>query len=133
MAFLGLMLNRENPENARLSPEEMQRELEMHMQWFNTLVERGQFKDGNPLDFEGATIRGKDKIVTDGPFVESKECVSGYYFLLAAKAHLYRQLRQYSEAAEYYTKAALSAVLKQDMQWLEKKAIDLGRIIRLQF
>lgn len=78
-----LMLIRENPENAKLSPEEMQRELEMHMQWFNTLVERGQFKDGNPLDFEGATIRGKDKIVTDGPFVESKECVSGYYFLLA--------------------------------------------------
>jgi hypothetical protein len=48
-----------------------------------TLVEKGQYKSGNPLDFEGATIRGKEKLVTDGPFVESKECVSGYYFLLA--------------------------------------------------
>ena len=49
------------------------------------------------------------------------------YILLAAKAHLYRQLRQYSAAAEYYTKAAQSAVLKQDKQWLEKKALEIDR------
>lgn len=55
------------------------------------------------------------------------------YILLAAKAHLYRQMHQYSEAAEYYTKAAQSAVLKQDKQWLEKKALEMGSMIRLQF
>jgi hypothetical protein len=29
-----LLLIRENPENAKLSPEEMQQELQLHMEWF---------------------------------------------------------------------------------------------------
>jgi predicted RNA polymerase sigma factor len=53
------------------------------------------------------------------------------YILLAAKAHLHRQMHQYSAAAEYYSKAAQSAVLKQDKQWLEKKAIEMGRMKKI--
>jgi len=79
-----LMLIRENAEYGTMTPQEMQEDIERHIQWVEQLVNKGHFRSSNPLMPEGAVIKGKDKIVTDGPFVESKECISGYYFLLAA-------------------------------------------------
>lgn len=79
-----LMLIRENAVYTQISLDEMQADIQKHMAWVETLIEKGQFKDGNPLEGEGATITGKDRLVKDGPFIESKECISGYYFLLAS-------------------------------------------------
>lgn len=76
-----LMLIRENAEYGALTAEEMQTDIEKHIAWVESLVDKGNFESGNPLEANGATIKGG--IVTDGPFVETKECVSGYYFLLA--------------------------------------------------
>lgn len=76
-----LMLIRENADYGNLSVEEMQEDIHEHIRWVETLVERGNFKDGNPLNPNGITL--KNDVVTDGPYVETKECVSGYYFLLA--------------------------------------------------
>lgn len=78
-----LLLIRENASYGQLSAEEMQADIEKHMTWVEGLIAKGNFKDGNPLDANGISIKGKDKIVTDGPYIESKECISGYYFLLA--------------------------------------------------
>jgi len=79
-----LMLIRESIDYGALSHEEMQADIEQHMRWVEELMKKGQFKDGNPLDGTGTYIKGKERIVTDGPFIESKECVSGFYFLLAS-------------------------------------------------
>lgn len=76
-----LMLIRENADYGSLSVEQMQADIEEHIQWVESLAEKGHFKSGNPLDSNGVTL--KNNIVTDGPFIETKECVSGYYFLLA--------------------------------------------------
>jgi len=76
-----LLLIRENVDYGDLSVEDMQANIQEHIKWVETLVENGNFKDGNPLDSAGVTL--KDGIATDGPYVETKECVSGYYFLLA--------------------------------------------------
>lgn len=78
-----LLLIREDANYGELSIEEMQADIEKHMAWVEELMAKGYFKDGNPLDANGANIKGKNKIVTDGPYIESKECISGYYFLLA--------------------------------------------------
>jgi hypothetical protein len=78
-----LLLIREDAEYGKLSFEEMQADIEKHMAWVEDLITKGQFKDGNPLDSNGKQIKGKEKIVTDGPYIESKECISGYYFLIA--------------------------------------------------
>ncbi|WP_306353921.1 YciI family protein [Flavobacterium sp. '19STA2R22 D10 B1'] len=78
-----LMLIRENTDYGTMTPEEMQVDIEKHMEWVEQLVNNGNFKNGNPLDAMGTHITGKNKIVTDGPYIESKECVSGYYILLA--------------------------------------------------
>lgn len=78
-----LLLIREDASYGQLSVEEMQADIEKHMAWVEDLIAKGQFKDGNPLDSTGTHIKGKEKIVTDGPYIESKECISGYYFLMA--------------------------------------------------
>lgn len=66
-----------------LSPEEMQKSIEAHVKWVEKLVQNGNFKGGNPLSPEGKIIKGQNNVVTDGPFIELKEGISGYYFLLA--------------------------------------------------
>ncbi|MBK6266005.1 hypothetical protein JKA74_13260 [Marivirga sp. S37H4] len=78
-----LMLIRENVVYGEMTAQEMQEDIQKHIQWVEKLVSSGNFKDGNPLEAKGSCISGSDKIVTDGPYAESKECVSGYYFLLA--------------------------------------------------
>lgn len=76
-----LLLIREDSSYGSLSDEEMQAAITEHVQWVESLIEKGCFKDGSHLAAEGRVIKG-DK-VTDGPFMEAKECVSGYYFLRA--------------------------------------------------
>lgn len=78
-----LLLIRENVNYGSLSLQEMQEEIEKHLTWVEKLIEEGSFKGGNPLDAKGVAIKGKDRVQTDGPFVESKECISGFYFLAA--------------------------------------------------
>jgi hypothetical protein len=62
-----------------LSEEERSREMDEYMALSQADVTRG----GNELDStETATtvrVRGDETLVTDGPFVESKEALGGYY------------------------------------------------------
>lgn len=63
------------------SPEELQRVTDNWMAWFKRLTEEGKLVAGSPLEREGKIVSGKDRIVSDGPFVESKETVGGYFLL----------------------------------------------------
>jgi len=77
-----LMLIRENLEAyGKMAPEEIQQDIEKHIKWVEKLVQNGNFKGGSPLAPLGKHL--KRKVVTDGPYIESKEGISGYYFLLA--------------------------------------------------
>ncbi len=79
-----LMLIRENLNNyGKMTPQEMQEDIEQHVKWVEELVKNGNFKGGNPLMPVGKHVKGKGKIVTDGPYIEMKEGVSGFYFLLS--------------------------------------------------
>lgn len=79
-----LMLIRENLDNyGKMTPQEMQEDIAKHVKWVEELVKNGNFKGGNPLTPTGKHVKGNDKIVTDGPYIEAKEGVSGFYFLLA--------------------------------------------------
>lgn len=50
--------------------------------WVNALMESGHRLDGAPLSVFGALV-GKDEVLTDGPFIESKEGILGYDVILA--------------------------------------------------
>lgn len=64
-----------------LSPEQMQQVADRWMAWFNGLKEAGKCTAGNPLEREGKIVSGKNRIVSDGPFAESKETIGGYFLL----------------------------------------------------
>jgi hypothetical protein len=57
----------------------MQKMLEKWTVWFKELEAKGRLKNpGNPLEHNGKVVRGKQKIVTDGPYAEAKDVVGGY-------------------------------------------------------
>ena len=65
-----------------LSPEEMQKIAGQWMAWFERLTAQGKVTAGAPLEKEGKTVSGKNgRVVSDGPFAESKEAVGGYFLL----------------------------------------------------
>ena len=64
-----------------LSPEEMQQISDKWMVWFKGLMASGKAVAGNPLEREGKIVAGKNRVVSDGPFAESKETIGGYFLL----------------------------------------------------
>jgi hypothetical protein len=65
-----------------LSLEEMQKIMDRTYAWFERLREEGKFKAAQPLFDESKIVTGKTRrIVTDGPFAESKETIGGYLIL----------------------------------------------------
>jgi len=54
------------------------------LNWANTLAEGGHFIAGDGLHEKGVLIQGKNCVVKDGPYLESKEIIGGYYLLQAS-------------------------------------------------
>jgi hypothetical protein len=75
-----VFLYRSTPEQAREAmgtPERAQKSLEAYRAWIATLEAGGHLKPGGiPLDTTGRVVR-KDRVVTDGPYVEAKDLVIG--------------------------------------------------------
>jgi len=69
-----------------LSPEEMQAELDKWGAWIGGIAAQGKMIATDALDHQGKVVSGSAHVVTDGPFVESKELVSGYMILTADSA-----------------------------------------------
>jgi len=69
---------------ARLSPQEMQKQMDRWRTWIEQLTKSGNFKAGEPLERTGKVVRGSKKLVTDGPYAESKDLVGGYLLVSAA-------------------------------------------------
>ena len=64
-----------------LSAEQMQQIADNWMAWFNRLKDEGKAIAGNPLEREGKIVSGRNRVVSDGPFAESKETIGGYFLL----------------------------------------------------
>src|SRR3979409_2439853 len=69
---------------AKMSPEQLQQNMQKWMSWIETLSKAGTFKGGEPLGNAGKVIRSKKQVVTDGPYAESKDLVGGYLIVKAA-------------------------------------------------
>jgi hypothetical protein len=69
---------------SKLSPEQMQQHIQKAMAWIDKMAKAGIYKAGEPLAREGKVLRGQKMAVTDGPYAESKDVVSGYVIVKAA-------------------------------------------------
>src|SRR5260221_11141692 len=75
-----MCLFRSNPGVYRtMSPEQMQQMTQRWMEWRDALEKGGNLVQlGERLDASGKVVRGREKTVTDGPFVEGKDSIQGY-------------------------------------------------------
>jgi hypothetical protein len=66
------------------TPERAQRSMQAWLVWIRELEGKGHLKDpGQPLERTGQVVRGKKRVVTDGPYVEAKDLVLGFIVIEA--------------------------------------------------
>jgi hypothetical protein len=66
----------------RLKPEDRFSEGPNMSGWIKSLVESGNYISGEPLAITGRYVT-QHEVMTDGPFIEAKEGISGYDIILA--------------------------------------------------
>ncbi|MEL6923086.1 MAG: YciI family protein [Bacteroidota bacterium] len=78
-----MLFVRENiAEMTELSEADMHAEIQEYSDWVEGLAKTGNFVAGDPLDAEGRyMIDGA--VVSDGPYIEAKEAVTGYLIIKA--------------------------------------------------
>ena len=65
-----------------MSAEERHHLLEQWNAWYDGLAVQGKVEHGHPLQPSGRTVSGaRGERVMDGPYLESKEAVGGYFLL----------------------------------------------------
>jgi hypothetical protein len=64
-----------------LSAEERQQLFARWYEWYDGLLAAGKLKGGNPLESGGRVVSVTAGRIMDGPFVEGKEVVGGYFLL----------------------------------------------------
>jgi len=67
-----------------MSAAEMQAHVRKWYAWSDALMAKGHSLQGQPLADRGRTLRGKDRIITDGPYAELKDLVTGAMIITAA-------------------------------------------------
>ena len=66
------------------TPEAAQASMKLWMAWMADLEAKGHLKSrGEPLERKGRVVTGPNKQVTDGPYVEAKDIVSGFSIVSA--------------------------------------------------
>jgi hypothetical protein len=61
------------------TPEQAQKSLTAWRAWVQGLEANGHLRNpGQPLDPKGKVVRGRNKVVTDGPYAETKDLILGY-------------------------------------------------------
>ena len=78
-----LLLHEDIEQMNNYSPKEMEELANAHMTWANELAELGHLISGDGLQQKSILISGENAAIKDGPFLETKEIIGGYYLLQA--------------------------------------------------
>lgn len=89
MKYLLILQGTEGEEQGNLTPEQMTAMMEPWNQFTQAVTQAGAFLAGEGLypSASATTVRhqeGGDRIVTDGPYAETKEQIGGFYLLECA-------------------------------------------------
>ena len=80
--FILLIIDEDNDTWSQLSPAEQQAGIEKYSAWSQKLKSEGRLVDAEGLDPKIVSL-APGGVVIDGPFVETKELVGGYYIFTA--------------------------------------------------
>jgi hypothetical protein len=75
-----------------LSATALQDNLKLWGAWMGELAKQGHEPAGAAVQHDGRTIRGKTKVVTDGPYAELKDLVTGSLAIEAASLDVAAEL-----------------------------------------
>jgi hypothetical protein len=65
-----------------MTPEQQGNDIQAMIKWVEELTQSGNFIQGDPLE-TGMKLATKDGVMSDGPFIEAKEGISGYTLIQA--------------------------------------------------
>ena len=71
----------------QISPEEMQRKVDSYRAWVAKFHSSGRYVSGEKLGDEGGKLmklQNGRPLIVDGPYIEAKEFVAGYFLFRAA-------------------------------------------------
>ena len=78
-----IILIREDMSGQENMPEvDFEAEIQAYVEWVEEMSKTGNYISGDPLKPAGRYIH-KDNFASDGPFIESKEAISGYVLIKA--------------------------------------------------
>ena len=77
-----LFIIREDVQQLKSSVELHEYRIQEMTRWVAGLAESGNYNGGNALKTNGSYV-AKDDVLSDGPFIEAKECISGFIFINA--------------------------------------------------
>jgi hypothetical protein len=98
------------------SPEKMQQVMQKWVGWMKDLGQKGHLKSqGQPLERSGKMVKGKQKIVTDGPFAELKDIISGYTLIEAKDLDQAAELSKGCPILERDGAVEVRPIMKMDM------------------
>ncbi|HET6995909.1 MAG TPA: YciI family protein [Chitinophagaceae bacterium] len=80
--FMLIFRNEKRPSDALPSAEQMQAMMSQWQKWIRNFAEQGKYSASNRLHPEGKTV-SPGAVVTDGPYLESKEMIGGYLIVKA--------------------------------------------------
>ncbi len=84
-----------------LSPNELQAMFQEYQAWVKELG--GRYVGGQRLEENGALLTSReDAVITDGPFLESKEIIAGYFLIQADDINEAIKTAQSSPHLRYY-------------------------------
>jgi hypothetical protein len=98
-----------------LTPTEMQQHLAKWHAWAGSLVNAGRHRGGQPLQNHGKIIRGHGRVVSDGPFAESKDMVTGSLIVEAASLEEATELARDCPVFEFDGSVEVRPVLELEM------------------
>ena len=107
-----LLLIREDIDRlSQMSEEEMQQDIAEMNSWVEELIKFDSFIAGEPLENESRMV-GKE-VATDGPFIDSKEGISGYMMIQAEDIE---QAAAIAEQCPHVVQAKISIEVRQIME-----------------
>ena len=103
-------------ESGRSSPEVAQQTMQKWMGWMKDLAAKGHIKDqGHPLERAGKLVKGQKKVVTDGPYAETKDIVGGYTLIQAKDLSQATELSQSCPIFEFGGSVEVRPIMQLSM------------------
>lgn len=105
-----LVLSRGAPWETILSPADLRKMSEEFVAWYEQLSKQGKIEPGCQLARKGKIVSARN-VITDGPFVESKEVIGGYWFIVADSLEEAAQIAKGNPCLEYGATAEVRPVI----------------------